>query len=320
MAFLIGTDEAGYGPNLGPLVISATVWRVPDAMCRTDLYEVLQRVVRRTSADPGDARIAIADSKQLYKTGSGLAPLERGLLACLRTLGDWQPGWRDLWRFVAPDSEAALTIWPWNAEFETPIPREVPLAELDRLRALLAEAFQETGVSLQSIRATAVFPDRWNELLEVHSSKGEVLAHLTLGLLARTISSLEDAPVFVQCDKFGGRNRYGALLQHVFPDDWVEVLREGRSLSVYRWGPPPRRIECRFAAKGEEFLPAALASMNCKYLRELAMLAFNQFWARRIPGLRTTAGYPVDARRFKQDIAAVQRELGIDDRLIWRQK
>ncbi len=30
MPYLLGTDEAGYGPNLGPLVISASVWEVPD--------------------------------------------------------------------------------------------------------------------------------------------------------------------------------------------------------------------------------------------------------------------------------------------------
>src|SRR3954452_13849763 len=30
MGILIGMDEAGYGPHLGPLVIAATVWHVPD--------------------------------------------------------------------------------------------------------------------------------------------------------------------------------------------------------------------------------------------------------------------------------------------------
>ncbi len=28
----IGLDEAGYGPPLGPLVIGATMWRVPDEL------------------------------------------------------------------------------------------------------------------------------------------------------------------------------------------------------------------------------------------------------------------------------------------------
>ncbi|MFM8709140.1 MAG: hypothetical protein ACKOHK_13950, partial [Planctomycetia bacterium] len=31
MTLLIGTDEAGYGPNLGPLVVAATAWRIAGA-------------------------------------------------------------------------------------------------------------------------------------------------------------------------------------------------------------------------------------------------------------------------------------------------
>ena len=41
MAYLIGTDEAGYGPNLGPLVISATVWEVPDDVGGENLFDRL---------------------------------------------------------------------------------------------------------------------------------------------------------------------------------------------------------------------------------------------------------------------------------------
>ena len=29
MGRLVGMDEAGYGPNLGPLVVAATVWDIP---------------------------------------------------------------------------------------------------------------------------------------------------------------------------------------------------------------------------------------------------------------------------------------------------
>ena len=76
----------------------------------------------------------------------------------------------------------------------------------------------------------------------------------------------------------------------------------------------------RFEARGESYLPTALASMASKYLRELAMRAVNAFWRRHVEGLRPTAGYPEDTRRFKADIAAAQRRLGIPDRLLWRCK
>jgi hypothetical protein len=79
-------------------------------------------------------------------------------------------------------------------------------------------------------------------------------------------------------------------------------------------------VEIRFVAKGENFLPAALASMTSKYLRELAMRAFNQFWCTRVPNLKPTAGYPLDAVRFKAAIAAAQTELGFSDRVLWRNR
>ena len=60
--------------------------------------------------------------------------------------------------------------------------------------------------------------------------------------------------------------------------------------------------------------------MTAKYLRELSMRAFNEFWCARVPDLRPTAGYPYDARRFRKEIAAEQRELGIDDHVIWRNR
>jgi hypothetical protein len=51
--------------------------------------------------------------------------------------------------------------------------------------------------------------------------------------------------------------------------------------------------------------------MAAKYLRELAMKAFNQFWQQHVPGLKPTAGYPVDARRFRAEIDAARAALKI---------
>jgi hypothetical protein len=60
--------------------------------------------------------------------------------------------------------------------------------------------------------------------------------------------------------------------------------------------------------------------MTAKYLRELAMHQFNRFWRERIPGLKPTQGYPLDARRFRAEIAELQRNLGIADDILWRER
>jgi hypothetical protein len=134
------------------------------------------------------------------------------------------------------------------------------------------------------------------------------------------IEPLPAGPIFVVCDKHGGRNRYAPILADHFPDWFIEIHGEGREKSVYRFGPPDRRIEFCFRTKAESCLPAALASMASKYLRELAMTALNDFWSRRIPGLQPTAGYPQDAKRFRADIAEQQKKLKIEDRILWRMK
>ncbi len=64
MPYLIGTDEAGYGPNLGPLVISATLWQVPDGVQGDDLFELLCGAVAPRPVAAGKSaedRVAIAD-------------------------------------------------------------------------------------------------------------------------------------------------------------------------------------------------------------------------------------------------------------------
>jgi len=50
------------------------------------------------------------------------------------------------------------------------------------------------------------------------------------------------------------------------------------------------------------------------------MRAFNEFWAAHVSDLRPTAGYPTDSHRFRNAIAEKQRELGIEDRVLWRKR
>lgn len=319
--YLIGADEAGYGPNLGPLVISATVWQVPGGTRGDDLYRLLGSCVVPSpaqAAEQGAASLVIGDSKRLYQPGGGLGHLERGLLVALALLDRHPTTWRGVWGALSAESRGGPPTVPWYERYDGPVPIDADSGQIPSWIEALREALTASGVGLRELRSRAVFPEEFNRLVEHYGTKGAALSHTTLELIAALMEPLPEGPISIVCDKHGGRNRYHGLLSEHFPDHFIEIHGESRARSVYRFGPEERRVEIRFQTKGESHLPTALASMASKYLRELAMRALNAFWCRRVEGLRPTAGYPQDAKRFKAEIAAAQAELGIDDRLLWR--
>lgn len=323
MGYLIGTDEAGYGPNLGPLVISATVWEAPDGVGGEDLFDRLAHVIAPRIADVsgnGGPRVAMADSKALYTPDKGLRHLERGLWAALGLFNHRPQKWRDVWLALAPDAIERMPLIPWYADYDGPAPLDADAEELSSLADALQSGLAAAGVRLAAVQSRVIFADEFNDLIDRHLSKGAALSHETLALAARLIEPLPAGPISVICDKHGGRNRYGPLLAAHFPEWLVEVHGESRERSLYRFGPAERRMEFCFRTKAESCLPAALASMASKYLRELAMRALNDYWRERVPGLQPTAGYPEDAKRFRAEIAKTQAKLRINDRVLWRKK
>jgi ribonuclease HII len=320
MPYYLGTDEAGYGPNLGPLVVSGTVWYVPPGLDGQRLYEHLAEAIVAAPRQASPRRAAMADSKILYGASKSLRHLERGLLAALKTLGRSVDSWETAWRSLDGQSAEARGALPWCADYQTALPCSVDADEVAALAGAMAEVFDATGVRLVELRSRAVFPAEFNRLCREHESKGLALSHVTLGLLAELCRELPEEPIHVLCDKHGGRNRYADLLDCHFPGEFIEIHGESRERSTYRFGPTKRRIEVAFATKAEAYLPAALASMASKYLRELSMGAFNAFWASHVGDLKPTAGYPVDAKRFKADIAECQESLEIEDECLWRAK
>lgn len=365
MGILIGTDEAGYGPQLGPLVVAATAWWVEEEEVRgrrsevsskagdcglggagiqsavrnpkseiesapVDLYRSLKSVVSRV---PSDRKVAIADSKQLYKPGLGLRQLERGLHAVFAAMKRSFDCWASLVDGVAADPAGHHRALSWHDGFNCALPVDAAGEELAKCGALLVRGCEKAGVRPLAVRARLVFPAEFNALCERYGSKGEALSHVTIGLLREVVEEARgggpeanrpfaeaSSPVFAVCDKHGGRNFYTALLQHHFPEHWVRSVHESRTVSRYEWGADDERIDVVFRTKGEEFLPTALASMTAKYLRELSMRAFNEFWCARVPNLRPTAGYYGDSSRFRREVTAMQGELGIEDRVMWRER
>ena len=318
MAYLVGTDEAGYGPNLGPLVISASVWHVPGAECEVDLYDVLAAGVCRAEEARAGERLAVGDSKLLYKAQGSLEPLERGVLALLAASGGRPGTWRELCDLLDGGCRDAQAALPWLCDYELDLPLAQSPSEVEEATQAFLACAKGANAKCVGIRSRIVHPADFNRITAEVGNKSTLLTSQTLDLLAGVLAELPEEPVFVVCDKHGGRNRYAPALQQVFPEYLVEVRGESRGESRYVFGPPARRVSVAFRTQAERYLPSALASMTSKYVRELCMRGFNEFWQRHVPGVRRTAGYPVDAKRFKREIAARQTELGIHDELLWR--
>lgn len=320
MPYIIGIDEAGYGPNLGPLVISATVWEVPCNLLSEDLFARLAPLIASPadSSSGADARLVIGDSKALYNSGKGLERLERGVWVGLGLLGLRPRCFGDLWQTLDPLAFSLLQTSTWREAYDQLARWEPPQDGFRLMVEQLRSGMAAARVRLAAMRCRSIFPQEFNDLLEQYGSKGTLLTRETLSLASEIIASLPLAPTTLVCDKHGGRNRYLEMLVEHFPSCFIEVLEENRHHSRYRTQMANRPLEITFQMHGESCLPVAWASMLSKYMRELAMKAMNDFWRRHVPGLRPTAGYPCDARRFWSETADARRRLGIADWTLWR--
>jgi ribonuclease HII len=304
MTLVIGADEAGYGPNLGPLVVAATAWQV-DAV----VDDVEKRFTAVAAAD-GLAGLW-GDSKQIYKGGAGLAALERGALTGIAIASGSTPTrWRELAPVVGCPQDVelpergslhAITL-PVTAKHEAGLP------------AACRAALAAHGVTLAAVRCTMVPPAAFNRLLDSGLNKSDLLSQVTLDLAAGLVTNA--GPTVVWCDRHGGRKRYAPLVARHFSAPLVQAREETAGRSTYVV--PAANLRVEFSVGGESRTPVALASMTAKYVRELAMLALNDHWGRLAPGLEPTAGYPVDAARWRRAAAAAVEQAGIDWDVVWR--
>lgn len=315
MGRILGMDEAGYGPNLGPLAIGLTEWEVAGSPHGVDLYDSLAPVFSPVrSRDPG--RIHVADSKQVYSPSRGIASLESPVLAILQACGIPCRDLQELLTQIAHESLPELREAPWFNDLQLPLPLAASPERIEQLADEIRNVLREREVRLVGVSCDLVGAQRFNRRLELAGTKGVALSQISLELLARHWNPTEHGDSLVIADKHGGRNRYDDLLADALGGLLVFRRDESRELSRYRVG----RGEIVFQMKAEQHLPVALASMMAKYLRELAMELFNRFWQRHLPGLKPTKGYPVDARRYRDEIAQTQSSLGIPDSVLWRNR
>ncbi len=326
---VVGIDEAGYGPRLGPLVVSAVAFDVPVSLLKRsknpadgpDLWSILRRSVMN-AADRKDPRLAVADSKVLYGRATadeGLGLLERAALTFLAQRGDTPSTLRQLLAGVCPDVCGDMDLYPWYAGSDADLPARCSPADLATQANALRGDLTETGVRFLGAWVEALPEGHYNRLVTRTRNKSVVLFGQTVRLVQRVSDALGRRPMRVWIDRQGGRIGYHRPLMTAFEDVRLDILEESPQRSSYRLSRQPAPWIIAFCTKGEKHhLPIALASVYSKYVRELFMMCFNRYWSAYVANLRPTAGYAVDGDRFLADIEPVIRRERIDRAMLVR--
>ena len=321
MKILCGIDEAGYGPPLGPLVISAAIFETD----RQEDGAVASALSAVTAASPAraDGRPVVCDSKKLCSGRRGVERLERNLMpfvAAGDAVADRSPAkYQRLFAEAAGPSKGAAASYPWYAEQSLEVPRCGEAAGIMRDAARLREGLRAKGVRFAGLWFEPLQPAEFNAAVRRTGNKSLVLFDMLGRILKRLWARAGEAPVEAWIDKQGGRNRYAPLLLPLFGGAWISRSAEGPDRSIYGIREGRRRMTVRFLRNGESRHQAiALASMCSKYVRELFMARFNTYWQRRVDGLAPTRGYPQDAARFVSEIDECRRREGVPDDVLIR--
>ncbi len=267
---VIGIDENGLGPVLGPFVISAAMFDIGEGDPFFDTR--LERLM---------LPMGIADSKAIFKRRFPYT-YSKGEIIALSFLPE--RNWRELlnnnFHLLIDDEEKdiylkdlSLPIWAKEVRYDYR---------------------KKTGFS--GFRGYAIFPRAFNRLLkDMHKFQMDVKYFLEL---AHELSEGVEDDVVVLAGKVGGYTYYVQVFL-LLGITRFHILRETRGHSAYRVFYRDRWIEIHFLMDGDAvYYPIAIASIVGKYVREVSMKLLNEHYGfeGRIP---YASGYRHDARTME---------------------
>jgi len=323
---LIGVDEAGYGPSMGPLTICATAWRVPMGLDASEMTSMLEPELLAKPIKQNSVHVPIGDSKKIHRDEYAV----EGLILGSRFLsfaidGKVPTEWDAKIASFAKEDWSRLASIPWYVKRPSAHAMILDTKFPDQANYFQA-AFQKTQsleMQLVGIRMRVIDEIDFNRQVDRTGNKSTLLSEASLALVKQVIRELSEKgeDVEVYCDKHGGRNRYQAVLTYSFDEEWFEIEIESRACSRYQAKWDEHAIRIQFKVDGDSIFPSAAASIVAKWTREELMDRLNGFWESKVAGgIKATAGYYVDATRFAKQIDAAVKKLGLVRDQWWRKK
>jgi ribonuclease HII len=295
---IVGIDENGLGPLIGPLVVTAAAFEAPEYD-----REAFWRIAK--SHLPAD------DSKKIFSSGR-LGKAERATLTWLDAFGHRPLTYTDLAAAICCRTPLPLPCGDAVPErcrpssvglpFFAKAPSEVNTIDADPL-------LSRNGIKTVAVRSVMVCPGAFNAALEDNEmNKLKLDFNLMMRLAGDlTLSCKGDAAVL--CGKVGSTRKYAKWLEGA--GFYAHVTsEENPQISSYEVAGIGRLSFIKDA--DALHLPVAVASMIGKYLRELAMSDLNRLLAG--PGMRRASGY---RDRVTADFVAStekrRREIGLNE-------
>lgn len=337
MAILAGIDEAGFGPLLGPLMVSCSAFSVEPELLEADLWQTLKRSVGKTRRHLA-GRLLIADSKKAFDRADGLGHLERTVLAVLRSMGAETQDLASLLGILCPECLPRLAEYPWYQDLpkwrltedgqsggnraERDADKQRQDAASMRIAAnVFEDDLQTHGAKLVHMQSRCLDVAYYNRMVSQVRNKSQVLFIATTQLVQGLLDRFSEDNVRILVDRQGGRAHYREHLLRSFGGMDLRIVAEGSQSSIYELRAGARTVRLSFTVGADEcYLPVSLASMVSKYVRELLMRCVNEYFVGMDAALKPTAGYWQDGLRFVEELRQRLPHVEIDRQRLIRSR
>ncbi|PKL44976.1 MAG: hypothetical protein CVV39_08135 [Planctomycetes bacterium HGW-Planctomycetes-1] len=305
---MVGIDEAGLGPILGPLVVSAAAFSIPADKIGADMWQLLSDSISSKKKHLA-GRLLICDSKKAYTPSTGTVHLEKTVLSCLKCLSKTPDSVAQLVDSLDSDQKQRLLDCPWYKNIEIQ-KIDFNADEISISAGAFEKNLEKNDLALIGLKSCCLEAGHYNQLIEKIRNKSKVVFQLVCRLIDEVIKGSQHRDYHFRIDRQGGRTRYGQMLRTMFPDMALKIIDENDIFSSYELSTSYKMVKLDFVVKADElYLPAALASMTSKYLREQLMASLNSYFIEKCSRLKPTAGYWTDGKRFLNDLKVIAPQI-----------